>query len=114
MNRQRDLMQMLGVNIDTREFEYFRLSEVNYINLVRLRRNSEKIPIYHTAYGNYAPLLTLRDLDLSLRPHGFVLMDNSTLVNKRRIKSQVVTPHGKKITFVDNCEVNVSPRSRKK
>lgn len=107
-------MKMLGVNIDTREFEYYRLSEVNYISLIRLRRNSEKIPLYHTAYGKFAPLLTLRDLDLSLRAHGFKMMDGSHLVNKRRIKSEILTPQGKKITFVDSCELNVSARSRMK
>lgn len=107
-------MQMLGVNIDTREFEYYRLSEVNYINLSRLTRSSDKVPIYHTSYGRFAPLLTLRDLDLSLRPHGFKMVDGSHLVNIRRIKSEVITPQGKKITFVDSCELNVSPRSRMK
>jgi hypothetical protein len=105
---------MLGVEYDSREFEYFRLSEVNYIKLVRLRKNSEQIPLYYTSYGRFIPLLTLKDLEKALRPHGFKMMDGSHLVNQRRIKGKDVTPQGEKITFIDSCEVNVSPRTRMK
>jgi len=108
--RQRD--RVIGINIDTREFEEFRISEVNYINLTRPKASRELIPIYHTSKGSYAPLLTLRDLSRALVPHGFKHFDKSTLVNRKRILHTFRKKEGLKIVFVDFCEVIVSGRSR--
>lgn len=105
---------MLGVNIESREFEYFYLNEVNYINLKRLKKGSEQVPVYHTLYGSFAAILTLKELSMALKSHGFNYYDQSTLVNIRRIRDEKKDDQGLKITFIDSKVFYVSPRSRMK
>jgi hypothetical protein len=116
---KRDVMQILGVRLDDRigddsDFVTFRLAEVNYINLYRARKSSELVPVYHTADGSFAPILTLKDLSAALKPYGFSYFDKSTIVNRHRIKRIVKGDEGLNITFVDFSATTVSHRSRLK
>lgn len=103
---------MIGINIENKDFDEFRIIDVNYITLTRPSKSRELIPIYHTSKGSFAPLLTLRDLSRALIPHGFKQFDKSTLVNRRRILRTIRSKDGLRIVFVDFCEVWVSGRSR--
>lgn len=111
-------MVILGVKTsgrvdDESDFVEFSICEVNYINLYRPRKNSEQIPVYHTSYGSFAPLLTLRDLHVALTPRGFHYIDQSTLVNGNRVIRKERLEEGLKLIFVDLSELYVSKKSNK-
>ncbi|MBJ6362141.1 LytTR family transcriptional regulator DNA-binding domain-containing protein [Paenibacillus sp. MAHUQ-46] len=109
-------MQFLAIKISDRswdetDYEVVKLKEVNYITLYRPKKWSDAIPVYHTSYGDFAPLITLRDISIAYRPHGFELYDKSTIVNTNRVINTRNTRKGRIVKFVDNSEVVVSPRS---
>lgn len=111
-------MQIIGVKIENRtgddsDFQVFELSEVNYISTYRRTKHSELLPVYHTATGDYAPLLTLKDISQALRQYGFDYIDRSNIVNRSRIKRTRISGDGQYImTFIDNSEVAIANRSR--
>jgi DNA-binding LytR/AlgR family response regulator len=110
-------VKILGIKINGRkgddsDFQLFDLEEVNYIDLYRPRTSADQIPVYHTSHGEYAPVMTLKDLSIALRTYGFVRMDKSTIVNKSRILNKKYIGTETVITFVDFCEISISRRSR--
>ncbi|GIP58682.1 LytTR family transcriptional regulator DNA-binding domain-containing protein [Paenibacillus woosongensis] len=110
-------MRVLGVKItgrqgDDSDFVEFELSDVNYINLYKPSKSSESVPVYHTSDGSYAPLLKLKDISIALKNYGFVNFDQSTIVNRNRVKRTVKRKEGLNVTFVDFSVIVVSARSR--
>ncbi|RXZ84466.1 hypothetical protein EBB07_00115 [Paenibacillaceae bacterium] len=110
-------MKIIGVkyknrNGDHSDFVVFELEKVNYITVDRPQKKGDHIPIYHTTSGSYAPITTLKDISVALGNFGFDYIDQSTIVNAKKIKRIEETPLGKDVTFVDNTMVNVSKHSR--
>lgn len=111
-------MKIIGVKIENRtgedtDFAIFDLSEVNYISTYKRSKNSPRLPIYHTTEGGYAPLLTLKDISVALKNHGFDYIDQSNLVNRSRIKRITTDKDGQyNTTFVDNTKITFASRSR--
>ncbi|MBB6676461.1 LytTR family DNA-binding domain-containing protein [Cohnella lubricantis] len=110
-------LQILGLKVsgrtgDNSDFKWIDLDDVNYINLYRPSKSAEQIPVYHTSGGDFIPVLTLKDLSQALKPHGFIRMEKSTIVNRNRIKARKCSRTEIKIEFVDSCELSVSRRSR--
>lgn len=110
-------MRMLGVKTTNRkgddsDFVMFRLADVNYINMHKIKKNGDPVPIYHTRNGAYAPLLTLRDVSISLKSKGFEYADRSNIINKNRLRSKKVDVTGILLTFVDGTTLNVSLQSK--
>lgn len=109
-------MRILGVKTKNRQgdetdFVTFRLADVNYISMDRIKKNSDLVPIYHTRHGSYAPLLTLRDVFISLKSNGFEYADRSNIINLKRLKSKEICETGMRLTFIDGMTIEVSLKS---
>lgn len=112
-------MTMIGVKLSDRkgdesDFVEFNIESVNYITVYKPRSSREQIPIYHTSDGSYVPLLTLRDISIALKPRGFHYVDNSTIINSKRVKHVERKGGQLKVIFNDLSEIVVSGRSRKR
>ncbi|WP_020615793.1 LytTR family DNA-binding domain-containing protein [Paenibacillus daejeonensis] len=105
-------VKTVGRKGDETDFKVFALSAVDYIDLYRPRTSSSLVPVYHTASGSYAPLMTLKDLSQALADYGFVQYDRSKIINNSRVKKIERVGKELRITFIDNVEILVSGRSR--
>jgi len=110
-------MKIIGVKATDRtgeetDFQVFSLYEVNYITVFRPRKSADLLPLYHTATGSYAPLLTLKDISSALKRYGFEHFDKSTIVNRNRVRYVRRTKGVVTVKFVDNSQVVISSRSR--
>ncbi len=110
-------MKIIGVKSTGRQdtetyFGTFRLADVNYINLANPRKNSERVPLYHTAKGSFFPLLSLKDVSEALKPYGFDYIDKSTIINIKRVETHYRDRSGLQIVFSDSSVINVSSRSK--
>jgi DNA-binding LytR/AlgR family response regulator len=105
-------MKILAVKLlnrvgDNSDFVEIRLSDINYIELLKPTENSAKVPSYHTSYGSFLAIHTMNDISQAYSQYGFESFDRSTVINKKRIKKMVPIPKGTKIIFHDGSYVKV-------
>lgn len=105
-------MKILAVKMfnrvgDNSDFVEIRLSDINYIELWRPTENSAKVPSYHTSYGSFLALHTIKDISQAYSQYGFDSFDRSTVINKKKIKMMVPLPNGTRIIFKDGSYVMV-------
>ncbi|GKU76894.1 hypothetical protein L3i20_v212910 [Paenibacillus sp. L3-i20] len=103
-------MRILGVKMHNRtgditDFVNYDLDEVNYIDL--WEHNSVEVPAYHTSYGSFIALSTLKDISSAYAKFGFESYGRSEVVNVSRIKDLKRAKGGTKVTFIDDTYVIV-------
>ncbi|MNW52749.1 LytTr DNA-binding domain protein [compost metagenome] len=105
-------MKILAVKMfdrvgDNTDFVEIRLSDVNFIDLWSPTEHSAKVPAYHTSFGSFLALSTIKDISDAYFKYGFELFDRSTIVNVNNIKSIVPDNNGSKVIFYNDTYVNV-------
>lgn len=100
-------VKMLNRVGDNSDFVEIRLSDINYIELWSPTENSAKVPSYHTPYGSFLALHTIKDISQAYSKYGFESFDRSNVINKKKIKEMVPLPNGTKIIFKDGSYVKV-------
>ncbi len=105
-------MKILAVKMfdrvgDNTDFVEIKLSDIKYIELWSPTENSAKVPAYHTPYGSFLALYTIKDISQACAKYGFESFDRSTVINKKMIKKMVPLSNGTQIIFKDNTHVNV-------
>lgn len=106
------MLKLLGVKLENRrgddsDFVYFRLSEVNYIYMVKPTNNSARVPAYHTARGTFLALNTIKDVSLAYKQFGFESYGRSNVINEERVCAKVPMREGTLIKFKDGSSVMV-------
>lgn len=84
----------------------FSLSDVNYVT------NEEEILIFHTVYGDFHGLLTLEDVMLGWKEHGFLALDSVNVVNMDNIVHY--DEENRYVYFKNGDRASVSVRKGKK
>lgn len=104
---------MIGIKLHDRngssgDFVEFHLSDVKYIDTWQETGHSAKVPAYHTPYGSFLAVHTLKDIAKAYAKFGFSLYDRSTIVNEKNIKELIPTKSGgTKVIFKDDTHVTV-------
>lgn len=105
-------MKILAVKMfdrvgDNTDFVEIKLSDIKYIELWSPTEHSSKVPAYHTPYGSFLALYTIKDISQACAKYGFESFDRSTVINKKMIKKMVPLSNGTQIIFKDDTHVNV-------
>lgn len=100
-------VKMHGRTNDLSDFVEFNLLDVNYIDLWSPTEHSAKVPAYHTSYGSFIALSTIKDISTGYKKFGFTSFDRSTVINNKNIKHMIVENNGTKVVFNDDSYVRV-------
>ena len=105
-------MEILGIKLidrigDESDFVTFSISDVNYVDLYRPTDHSAKVPAYHTPYGSFLAISTIREISIGYKKFGFKRYGGSTVVNENRVSERIVDEIGTTIIFICGSRVHV-------